>query len=392
MGDLFDALRRRAGENGERVVELCTAELPEYDATARTAADRDRMVEFAVHIRRRTLDCVAVDEPLTPDDLALVTAMGADRGRRGLSRAVHDQVLALHATATLREIHEACSPHDLDDAMHMLAWLAAHSPAAQRAYTAGLLSGQQDLISAAERVRRYADLLVAGDPVAGDHARSIDLPVPERYLVVVVRVHPQPDHDLGDPAADEVLDALWRHHRAPATWPTAAELVAFLPAGRDELAPALARSVAEITGRECAAGSATGPAGAIDEAVALARRVSRVVRPRTAPDHVPTLGDVAVEVGVAELPDVDRWLRGIAAHLAGGPELVVTLDSYYRNDMSRARTAASLNVHPRTLDYRLRRVHELVGIDPHSTAGIRVLGTAVSRFLADAPGGYRRDS
>jgi hypothetical protein len=38
-----------------------------------------------------------------------------------------------------------------------------------------------------------------------------------------------------------------------------------------------------------------------------------------------------------------------------------------------------LRVHPRTLDYRLRRVHELTGIDPHSVHGIRALSTAAAR-------------
>ncbi|MFD7659723.1 PucR family transcriptional regulator, partial [Actinosynnema sp. NPDC059797] len=196
-----------------------------------------------------------------------------------------------------------------------------------------------------------------------------------------------PDDPRAGDRRDDVLDALWRHHRVPATWTGGAELVAFPAEGRVEQATALARSVAEITGWPCAAGAAVGPAGAIGEAVALARRVSRVARPLAVPDHVPTLADVAIEVGVAELPELDRWLRRVAARLAGGPELVETLECYYRNDMSRSRTAASLNVHPRTLDYRLRRVRELVGIDPHSTAGIRVLGTAVSRFLSDRPAG-----
>jgi sugar diacid utilization regulator len=47
--------------------------------------------------------------------------------------------------------------------------------------------------------------------------------------------------------------------------------------------------------------------------------------------------------------------------------------------MSRPRAAATLRVHPRTLDYRLRRVHELTGIDPHSVHGIRALSTVAAR-------------
>jgi DNA-binding PucR family transcriptional regulator len=63
---------------------------------------------------------------------------------------------------------------------------------------------------------------------------------------------------------------------------------------------------------------------------------------------------------------------------------VTTLDAYYRSDMNRLLTAASLHIHPRTLDYRLRRVRELTGIEPGSTHGVRVLSTAVARMLAGA--------
>ena len=44
----------------------------------------------------------------------------------------------------------------------------------------------------------------------------------------------------------------------------------------------------------------------------------------------------------------------------------------------------ALHIHPRTLDYRLRRVREVTAIDPGSTKGVRVLTAAVARLLAGA--------
>ncbi len=42
----------------------------------------------------------------------------------------------------------------------------------------------------------------------------------------------------------------------------------------------------------------------------------------------------------------------------------------------------ALHIHPRTLDYRLRRIRELAGMDPGSYQGVRALGAAVARTLA----------
>ena len=70
--------------------------------------------------------------------------------------------------------------------------------------------------------------------------------------------------------------------------------------------------------------------------------------------------------------------------VATGPDLVRTLDVSYRNDMNRLRAAVALHIHPRTLDYRLRRVREVTAADPGSTKGVRVLTAAVARLLAGA--------
>lgn len=65
---------------------------------------------------------------------------------------------------------------------------------------------------------------------------------------------------------------------------------------------------------------------------------------------------------------------------------MATLDAYYRHDMNRRLTAAHLYVHVRTLDYRLRRVRELTGIDPATTHGVRTLTTTVARIRAGEHG------
>ncbi|MFD1052494.1 hypothetical protein ACFQ1S_46350, partial [Kibdelosporangium lantanae] len=101
MGDLIGVLRGRVDDNAQTVVDTCASEVPEYGRTVTNPVDYARMLEFSVFIRRRTLELVTTDHPLTEDDLAVVRTIGEERGEKGMSRSALDRVLALHATASL---------------------------------------------------------------------------------------------------------------------------------------------------------------------------------------------------------------------------------------------------------------------------------------------------
>lgn len=177
-----------------------------------------------------------------------------------------------------------------------------------------------------------------------------------------------------------------KRYQVPMTWREPDELVALLPCrdteAAEEHALCFVRDFAQMVERPCATGAATGRFHALADTMALARRISREAPVETVPRRLPTMADVFVELGVTQLPQVDEWLRDIALRLASGPDLVATLDAYYRHDMNRLNTAGTLRIHPRSLGYRLRRIRELVGIDPGSLQGVRVLSTVVARVLA----------
>lgn len=63
--------------------------------------------------------------------------------------------------------------------------------------------------------------------------------------------------------------------------------------------------------------------------------------------------------------------------LRSNPELLRTLQSYLRNGLSRARTAAELYVHPNTVDYRLRRIARLTGLNPVQPKDLQHLRAAI---------------
>ncbi|GAA2430766.1 helix-turn-helix domain-containing protein [Actinomadura vinacea] len=392
MGDLFGVLAKRVEANARRAVDVYARELPEY----RTMASGDRgyadLLDFAVLLRRRTLELAAHGQPFTDADLAVVTSVGHERGRAGVSLNSHRSVLGLHCTLTVQEIHEAASPSELDALMRMLSWLGPQGAAARDAYTRGFLEGQRHALPVAERVQQLTAILLSGDAAGPELACRLGMTVAAHYLVTVVRIADQ-DFTPAASTRTEILGLLFDKDQVPMSWHDPLEFVALLPTHRDDpddvpthvrqRALALAAAFAEIVGRPCAVGATTASACALADALPLARQISRAAPVESAPRQVSSVPDVFVELGTARLPEIDRWLRRIANELSQGPDLVATLDAYYRHDMNRRLTAAHMYIHPRTLDYRLRRARELTGLDPTTTRGVRTLTAAVARVLSD---------
>ncbi|RFS85119.1 hypothetical protein D0T12_15345 [Actinomadura spongiicola] len=382
MGDLFGVLAKRVAANARRAVEVYSRELPEW----RAMGERDvaAPLEFAVLLRRRSVELASHDQPFTGDDLAVIASVGRARGRAGVSLGSCRRVLGLHTTLMMQEMHEAAADAELDDLLRMLNWLGEQGFAAQDSYIRGFLDGQRHLLPDAERVQRLAAALLTGDPAAAELASSLDMPAASQYTVTVVRIA-DPDFRPAPATRAKILDALLAMDRVPMRWTDRLEFAVLLPAtDRDrERALALAAAFAESVGRPCAVGADTASVSDLRGAVALARQISRTAPGERVPRRIRTVADMFVELGAARLPEIDLWLREVAHRLSRGPDLVATLDAYYRHDKNRGAAASDLYVHPRTLDYRLRRARELTGIDPTTTHGVRTLSATVTRILAD---------
>ena len=90
------------------------------------------------------------------------------------------------------------------------------------------------------------------------------------------------------------------------------------------------------------------------------------------------LDDVLLEYAVTHTSATAQRLVGVLAPIADRPDLIQTLEQWYAADFDRRAAANALNVHPNTLDYRLRRVAELTGMDPGSARGLQLLGAAMT--------------
>jgi hypothetical protein len=89
------------------------------------------------------------------------------------------------------------------------------------------------------------------------------------------------------------------------------------------------------------------------------------------------LGDVLLEYQLSRPSAARSGLAELLGPLEGKPDLLRTLEVYLRNQLSRTKTAAELFVHPNTVDYRLRRIAVLTGLNPASPQDLPHLHAAI---------------
>jgi sugar diacid utilization regulator len=85
---------------------------------------------------------------------------------------------------------------------------------------------------------------------------------------------------------------------------------------------------------------------------------------------------VLLEYQLTRPSEAPTGLAALLEPLERNPDLLLTLDTYLAENLDRRRTAAALHVHPNTLDYRLKRIVGLTGLEPASTSGLQLLAAA----------------
>ncbi|GAA3670846.1 hypothetical protein GCM10022224_038850 [Nonomuraea antimicrobica] len=90
------------------------------------------------------------------------------------------------------------------------------------------------------------------------------------------------------------------------------------------------------------------------------------------------LSDVLLEYQLTRPTAASRGLAALLDPLDGVPNLLLTLEAYLRHGRARRATAAGLHIHPNTLDYRLRRVAELTGLNPADELALQKLAAALA--------------
>jgi hypothetical protein len=340
--------------------------------------------------------------PLNENELAELAVSAARRAEEGFPL---EAVFAAYHVG-VREIFAAVAAEADEGDVDALAATADQVldflGAITLAVTTGYLDELRTKLGQEHDARRAVlSALLGAEPVE----RAAGMTPAARYLVLTVLIGPHPDEDT------DTVDATIAVRR---------KLRRFLAAFEQICADPMLAAVEGTGGLVLLPVSAAGELSEVDwkgwEA-AVARAARSAGAPVTAAAEAVAAGDVpGAAARTAEVLDVARWfgrepglyriddllveyqltrpgpardrLAALLAPLDAHPGLLATLECYLAQHVNRRRTAATLHVHPNTVDYRLRRVHQLTGIDPLQPTGLprMIAAVAARRALAGIPG------
>jgi sugar diacid utilization regulator len=241
---------------------------------------------------------------------------------------------------------------------------------------------EQQAISGEEgdALRALVGALLAGEP-ADALAERVGRRLPAAWVVMALDLGPHPDEATAGAVAARrkvrrVQEALDEHVGEPV-------LGQLHATGGIALLPDVGQELDDVCGRlQRAAGVpvrvGAAPASAtryVAGAAAQAREVLRLAGPEPG---LYVLRDVLLDYQLSRPSDAQEHLAALLTPLDDFPDLLRTLEAYLAEDLDRRRTAGALHVHPNTLDYRLKRIVDLTGLEPTTTRGLQLLAGAVA--------------
>jgi hypothetical protein len=392
-GALYVRVEREVPRLARRMIDTFVAEIPLYGLLPREQLDGEILAITDANLRL-FFTTLRESRPLAPDELAEVRTSAA---RRAEERVPLDAVLsAYHVGGRIgwQALVEAATEEETAALVAAGERVLAYVQQVSAAVAAAYLEEQQTIYGEERDARRgLASALLNGEPADALAAR-LGAPVASAYLVLGLRIGAHPDEgdkSVGGAVAarrkvrrvQDALDAWAGEHVLGLMEPAGGAVL--LPVAVDEVDGCTARlselvqTLQSAAGAEVLAGAA--PAiGAQDvpRAAAQAQDVARLARLL---GHVTggfVLRDVLLEYQITRPSDAQTPLSRLLDPLDRNPDLPHTLAVYLAHDLDRRSTAAALHVHPNTLDYRLRRIVELTGLDPSTSRGLQLLGAALA--------------
>ncbi|WP_245553092.1 PucR family transcriptional regulator [Nocardia veterana] len=235
-------------------------------------------------------------------------------------------------------------------------------------------------------------------------ARECGIPIAGEYFVLAVHLAPPADRDRTGADRHVVAGRRLRRIQAGLAREFRGQALAVLSTdGGTVLIPAPACTEAELE-------------RAVDAVGQQAETAITAIVTRSAPESIPaaaqqthelldTTEAIGIGAGLHKFDDLALQYQltrpGIArtiletriAPLDDHPELMETLRVFFQTDLNRRRTARQLNIHPNTIDYRLRKIGQLTGLNPSRSQGLWYLRSAlIARAGALEPSAPRRSA
>ncbi len=401
---LYRRVERRIPALARQMVDAFVAEIPLYGRLPREQLEGEitRITEDNLRLFFR---CLQARRAPTVDEIGELRSSAA---RRAQERVPLEDVLTAYHVGTRigwEALLDVAGPEEQGE-LHaavtaMLGYLQRLSAVVAAAY----LDERQAIHGEERDARRaLAQALLSGAPAAV-LARRAAVALAPAYAAVALEVPEHPDEHQADVSASVAARRKLRRLQARlderAGEPVLGLLdssggLVLLPACPDRLQevldglPGLVAELSAAAGGPVTAGAAVAETLAdVPSAGQQAREVADLARRLGRPPGTYTVTDLLVEYQLSRSPGALPLLASRLDALNRNADLRRTLECYLQLDTDRRRTAAELHVHPNTLDYRLRRIVDLTGLDPGTTTGLQTLSAALTaRKLLEVGAGH----
>ena len=384
---LYARVQRRLPKLAKRMIETFLEEVPFYRRLPREQLDGE-ILEICKDNLRTFFATLQEERLPTEEELAEPRSSAA---RRAQERVPLDAVLqAYHIGGRIgwAELVSEARSSETEQLVAAAERVQLYIQCVTGAVATAYLEEQQAISGEERDVRRaLAAALMAGQPAEALAAR-VGVDLARRWAVVALELGQHDDEKVAGVAGAVAARRKVRRVQARLDEYAGAPVLGLLdPAGGTVFLPddgtvldglpALLEELQAAAGAPVRAGAACSDAiGGLGRASAQARDVLRLAARLGRPPGLYVLRDVLLEYQLTHPSDAVPVLVSLLDPLERNPDLLLTLDAYLAEDLDRRRTAAALHVHPNTLDYRLKRIVELTGLEPTTTAGLQLLAAA----------------
>ncbi|WP_431683148.1 PucR family transcriptional regulator [Kitasatospora sp. KL5] len=373
-------LRAAAAALAPAVTARLVEQLPAYGAlpSEQLRGEVTKEVDRGI---RAFIEVLRVGELPGEAELARISESSARRADEGVPLEAVVGAYHFGAEECAAQVLAAAEPGDLPDVLLVQRRLLGYLRLVSCAVAAGYVQERQAALGD-EQVARQAlmsRLLEGGDPQAAADRAGIRLP--PCYLVLGITLGPHPDelrpgvnHSV---AARRKLRRLRNElqRQTPGVplsvlsgdgglvlIPYETPAADFSRADRDRLSR-LVEQLALMCGAELLVAAAAAAPDGVADAARLVGEVREVAEASGRGPGLYLLGDVLLEYQLSRPSPARDGLAALLDPLAGRPELLDTLRTFLAGGLDRRRAAARLQVHPNTVDYRLRKATEFTGLD-----------------------------
>jgi hypothetical protein len=385
-------LESGASRLARRIVRRLVEEVPFYRLLPREQI-RGEVTDVVVRSLRLLATVVRDGRAATDEELTFQRDSAARRAEEGVPLDAVLSAYHLGMTISWHEITADALPDDLPDVQAALALMLRLFQQITATVSAAYVEERHVIDSQAHSGRRsLLGALATGAPAMtiAAVAQEAGVRMAPRYVAMRLLLGAHPDDAAGDATAKVAARRRLRRLQAAldrfAHEPVLSALdpgggTVLLPARQSEVPWAELRALVAQAGRELGADvTATACVAApphIPDALRRAAEIAELVWRSARPPGLYRLDDVLLEYQLSRPSDAHPELAALLDPLTARADLLHTLEEYLRSGLSRRRTAALLHVHPNTVDYRVRRVAQLTGLNPGRPEDLQHLQAAL---------------